>query len=764
MKLPLKEPLFGKYLYISEDNIIHVLMPVVSGTSIGLDNTCKAVLSLQEFFGKGSNSNQKATLKGELLKYKGALENDLSLLNKDALLTKQKQERLTQINAYLKVITALEHHKELECLNQGFPSYPRPLEELMQNRETSNLYSMVLRPTEEDGYLRSEAANPIFSVAHKSVARDIKESVSPLQQALIKAYKPLTYKARDLKSQVIETALAPLKPLELPVDFKKLRAILQKTVQDLLNVSIDFTKTKQDAALEQKDIDEAMLFDVETTPKEYIDALLAYCAPDLFKTVLESPFNSLTQAEDWSIATQFLLGITNIYCVSQDKVSKDTNFGKILDNNPELNKDLAQTLAKAQKAHKRIEKTLLSWINEHAKELMLKKNVTQEEVKLITERFTVLYAQIKDSPHFDEFFICDSQKKGDFVIHQGSIGTSFAQFACSDLFELSKELIEPLQKARKEARKLNTEIPHKSPIVQGEVDIDTKSMNSTELQALYERINTYDSKIKEQLNAELKKERPDFKPQIDAKQFLQHVAYGEQNEAEDLLKKDNEFAQELLTASDIPFTDYSGRTFTCTAYEYAYWAKDAHMCRMLEQYMDDNTKKELLNRVERMEEPIGEELFKKPRGLLYTQKGNKYRSDHFDLTPLKQALKTYIEAYDNNEDSETLEALWIKVGLSQRDVPAHIAHEYCHPKRSFDDVSQNPSLLDASKSSNLERSLKFYNWVTNVNDFWFTPNSYSVDSGLGFSFAILRGLVQWWGGVASRAWVCGGAVGDSVAD
>lgn len=246
--------------------------------------------------------------------------------------------------------------------------------------------------------------------------------------------------------------------------------------------------------------------------------------------------------------------------------------------------------------------------------------------------------------------------------------------------------------------------------------------------------------------AELKQERPDFKPQIDARSFLQHVAYGEQNEAEDLFKQDAELAQELLTASTIRFTDYSGRTFTCTAYEYAYWAKDTHMCRMLEKYMDDNTKKELLNRVQNSEELIGEEFFKKPRGLAYTQKGLQYRSAHFDLTPLKQALQTYIEAYnqspkETDADWGALDALWIKVGLPQREVPAHIAQEYCHPERSFEHVSKKPWLLDASNPANLKRQLKFYNIDTNADDVWFSRDSYSTNSGLGFSFGILRGRV-----------------------
>ncbi|WP_253664846.1 SidC [Legionella micdadei] len=761
MKLPLKEPLSAKYLYISPENIVHVFMPIVSGTNIGLDNTCKAVYSLQEFFGKGNNSNKKSTIKGELLAYKEALESDISLLGADALLTQSKQERLTQIKAYLKVVRHLENHPELDCLNQGFPSYPRPMEELMQDRTTSNLYSMVLRPAEEDGFLRSEAAKPVFSVAHKSVARQIEHAVSPLQQELTQAYTPLIFEAKDLKSQVIQQALARLVPPKMPVDFERLRQILQETVKALLNVEIDFTKTQQGSSINQQYIDKAMGFNPQTTnPNEYMEALFGYCAGDLFDTLIESPFNRLTQVEHWSIATQFLLGITNIYCVSQGKISPDTNFGRILDAHPNLNIHFAQTLAQAQQSNSSIEEACLLWMNDHAKELDLTHPLTQEDIKSITETFVKRYAEIKDSPHFDEFFILDTQKKGDFVIHQGSICTSFAKFVSSPLLDVPQELNQPLEEARSHVGSLSVEIPHKNPLVQGEVEINAMTMDNTALQALYERINTYkDPKLKEALLVQLKQERPDFKPQIDAKQFLQHVAYGEQNEAESLLEKDIDVAQQLLTARKIPFADYSGRTFNCTAYEYAYWAKDTHMCRMLERYMDDQTKSIIHKRVQKIEEPIGPELIKKPRGLAYTKKGTEYRSAHFDLTPLKQALKTYIDAYNQSvkkteEDWEVLDALWIKVGLLQREVPAHIAQEYCHPKRSFDDVVKNPALLDAVNPANLERQLKFYNWDTGSWDMWFTPTSCGEDSGLGFSFAILRGwapLVSGWGrGVVCR--------------
>lgn len=68
-------------------------------------------------------------------------------------------------------------------------------------------------------------------------------------------------------------------------------------------------------------------------------------------------------------------------------------------------------------------------------------------------------------------------------------------------------------------------------------------------------------------------------------------------------------------------TDYSGRTFNCSAYEYAYWAKDTHMCRMLERYMDEETKAQILARI-----TINDDT-----GLSYQQNGAVYQSSHFDL-------------------------------------------------------------------------------------------------------------------------------------
>ena len=51
------------------------------------------------------------------------------------------------------------------------------------------------------------------------------------------------------------------------------------------------------------------------------------------------------------------------------------------------------------------------------------------------------------------------------------------------------------------------------------------------------------------------------------------VAHGKQAEVEQLLIKLPIVQAQGVLSTPVPFTDYSGRTFHCTAYEYSYWAK-----------------------------------------------------------------------------------------------------------------------------------------------------------------------------------------------
>lgn len=211
-----------------------------------------------------------------------------------------------------------------------------------------------------------------------------------------------------------------------------------------------------------------------------------------------------------------------------------------------------------------------------------------------------------------------------------------------------------------------------------------------------------------------------------ARHLSTFVAQGKQEEAKQLLEKSLNTQTLLLTPSF--FTDYSSRTFNCTAYEYAYWAKDTHMCRMLEQLMDAGTKKVMLEYCEAIERD----------GLSHQRNGDKITgSKHFDFTPLITALSDYVQKYGNwfNTCSfKAMNAAWMAVRLAQRDVPVHVINEYCRPERSFDptpefDETTLPRVLTCYDAGVLEYTTSFP-WV------FFNSSAVRVD------FALLRGSFE----------------------
>ena len=787
MKLPLREPISPRNVYFNhKTNTVHLLMPIMSGSEIGLDNTCKSVYSLQEFFGL-LGANQQSTAAGTLEDYKAALEFDLKYMSvsEEKVL---KEQRLSQIMTYLSILKQIQQNKLItKPLLQAFPLYPEPLEMLMQAAD-ANLHSIILRPENQDLMLRTTAIVPAFSANHSYMENGhVIRQDSLLGDTLRQRYQSVSFTP---KSQEALIARIALNRAGLPVDFVAIKAQLITEIETYLGIEVNFEQTQGNryapsVPMNQPYLDEELVINADNpaSTEAYVKGLIQYCTPNLFDNVEGSPFYMVHNNEQLSILTQFFLAELNIASSAQGIT--EANFGQILETDVQLIKDLAQAVKEALEHSTPVEEALITYVNQHEDRFKLKTLIPENSIPTLKERFKSHWEQIKASPHFDEFMLL-SDTPGYFVTHQNYIATHFANFLQTGFFDEVKNpstqaFLQAMQQDFDTVDKPNNVVPHKNDHINAavkEIDIDLSTMDKAALQALYEDINTYPKALKESLLTQFKQERPDFKPQIDAKQFLQHVAYGQQAEAEALLEKDPELAQELLKAADIPFTDYSGRTFTCTAYEYAYWAKDAHMQRMLEKYIrqDEATRLDILHRVQTIEEPmnpIAADGFLAPprlKGLCYTTQdkaGNiiNHRDAHFDLTPLISALKHYVSEFDKIEnkteaDWERLEKIWVEVvGMAQRMVPAHIAHEYCHPDRSFKDITQNIALLDASNPANLKRGLKFHNGETGNDELWFTPNSHVVDSGLGFSIAIWRGAAarhQWWavragGGVAAWA-------------
>jgi hypothetical protein len=234
--------------------------------------------------------------------------------------------------------------------------------------------------------------------------------------------------------------------------------------------------------------------------------------------------------------------------------------------------------------------------------------------------------------------------------------------------------------------------------------------------------------------------KPNFKSELINK-LLVCVAWGKQDDVEKLLKTSPELMVEKTT-----FTDCSGRTFSnISAFEYVLWALDTrHMVNMMLNCLPkDEAGLTISNALKEQYEHFD------AHGLTYTLEGKTIKEKHFDFSVLINALQTYVDKFNSWGWPERKKHWCTVVGMAQRYLPAHVIQHYCDPKTSF---YPTPSF-----TGTLERTLKFHNWVSNVDMTW-TGTSVSGDSVLGVDFGLCGGrLLGRGGGCDGR--MAGGAIG-----
>jgi hypothetical protein len=189
-------------------------------------------------------------------------------------------------------------------------------------------------------------------------------------------------------------------------------------------------------------------------------------------------------------------------------------------------------------------------------------------------------------------------------------------------------------------------------------------------------------------------------------EFLQRVAFGKQAEAKKMLDMNSSLMDSSLFLERGKVTNRANRTFaSISGLQYAAWAYDTHMLRMILSCVPDDKKADALEQLESLE------------------KNGTEHGTHFDLTRTKMAYQTYIEncewwSYQKCKD------YWCKeVGGAQREWEPHMAEEMCFPGRPF-------YPMPTFKEVDLPRGAKF-----DDGSEWFPLK---VDSGLGFDFACLR--------------------------
>jgi hypothetical protein len=771
MLIPLSEPSNFRYIYINPaTNRVHLLVPFIAGLDVSTDNTCKSDLELKAFFDGGAFN--------ELESYRSTLEFHIFLLEEGDAHYKTKKERLDQINQYLEAVVGMRD------------SYKNVVNTFLAR--PSNLYSIQLRPQTQDPY--SRVVNPVFTINRDNDSRGA--PLSPLYNKMHEVFPGLALGKPDPREQLITAVLSILPP---KASFENIQSVLATQC----GVPDDFFKKRfehrQEQTVDMAYVNRFMQFDEHTTSREYIKALLGLCAPNLQNTLQGSPFylessaDPSEKAECLSILTQFYLGSLNVYC--RAKGISDKNFGIILDGSPGLSHELVDIVAFALSRGEEVEPAIVAFFNRHQHEFNLSRELNTQDKDAIAQKFETTYRTVtatKENPHMDDFMFLDTeaQEENDiFITNKGLICTD-----ASNIIPTTPQNQAYFAAIRHEAR-MHRDIvtPQDEPMVT--IDIEPGALMDKLSDVQWERLP---KEIVEACHA---------LPAFQVRELLDDVAKGKQDEAHTMLES-SEDKQALLRTRG-KFTDYSGRTFRCTAYEYAYWAKDTHMQRLLERHMDDETKAFLLGQIDAIEHS----------GLAYQQHGVAYQNAHYDMSFVLQnlnidefhqlktmvgqssakiqqatddnyqnisftateyealkkileqhktkdnasifdtspakalseklqfdfhslitALDTYVTNYDTWDDHQQAEA-WMKVGKAQRDVPAHVAHEYCMPGRPFDPL---PSFSEEA----LLRVLTFYNYVTNIKS-WFPLASSS--SGLGFDFALMRGAGAsvgrdaWWG-------------------
>ncbi|NDH08129.1 MAG: hypothetical protein EBY16_00635 [Gammaproteobacteria bacterium] len=590
MHIQLNERKAPRYISINKvTNKVHLLVPVVGGQDISTDNTCQSMSELNKFF------LDKHALR-ELEDYQNALALDIAVFKQGDERRVVKEYRLNQIIAY---IDAVKEITEKIRFNRFY--YPEPIKALM--RKPSNLHGIQLRPKDQDPVVN--VVNPVFSILRTN--DPLGNPLSALYNTMHAEFLKVTPARLEPSAQLKQAVLSVL-PENAP--FADIQRTLKEQCLILFRLNINFTRGNDGKIIEQGELNVLMSGNYEEalTLEEYIDVLLGACAINLSESIPTPPFYSISavdRTEPLSILTQFFLGIVNVHCKARS--ISDKNFGEILDQSLDLSCQLVDVVAGALPKGGVVEEQIYDFFNTKMSEFGLTRSLEAEDRAAITQKFETTYRTVTgtaENRHMDEFVIFDRGTLGEtakFVLHQGSICTNFAEIVPDNL--ANQDFFENI---REDFKGHPAEIPHYNEGVSGFIDIDLQALTDEEVETLPDWLRV----------------KCLADPAFQSRQFFNDVAKGRQDKAQTLLTASSPDRKQVLLKTPGEFTDYSGRTFNCTAYEYAYWAKDTHMCMMLNKHMDETTKAAMRIRINDMAH----------NGLKYTQDNVDYKNPHYDMS------------------------------------------------------------------------------------------------------------------------------------
>lgn len=461
--LSLKEPLAARYVYVNpQTNQVHLLVPIVGGVEIATDNTCKSLTTLKDFFGKNASKNlNQSSAMNSLQSYKKALEHDLVMLSPEHPLSIAKQERLNQINQYIKTLTAIESKQEIEGLRLPKPEYPNVFKKLIE--EQTNLYSILLHASGLNPTLR--AINPVFTVERSG------EQI--LFNTLKNEFTQFTTHHASPQERIKQYVLTQLRGK--PVNFEHIRETLTQAIYDLYGLNTDLSVTVYGELATQTYLEEQMGIRTPGTTEEYVNALLGYCANKIWRDIEESPFsgiqNDIQGREKLLVMTQFFLAQINIYCISHHISTID--FGQQLGKSADLSQLVATTVKQALAVGRSVEHALTDLINQHARTFGLNQTLSENDLQIIEKQFIAQYKSMSEHTFADEFTILDTTQQGRFVTHQASICLDFTEILKSKYTEQYEDYFKHIAEDK---LTLPTIVPNNNEFTQATITLNDKEI------------------------------------------------------------------------------------------------------------------------------------------------------------------------------------------------------------------------------------------------------------------------------------------------
>ncbi|NDH08393.1 MAG: hypothetical protein EBY16_02020 [Gammaproteobacteria bacterium] len=424
--LSLVEPQSVDYIYIDEHNKVHLLLPIVGGHSIGLDNTCQTAIELQKFWHGGKDSLSALKV---LEDYQQKLDEDISFLEKTGTYKAAinlKTDRKIQIENYIDLLKGLE--QQLACSRDVYPRLPGYVQELFKD-SVRNCFTIHLCPYNKDWALRG--MNPTFSLKRHE-DRDRLDGLgahlrAKIEAAFLGSNLSDTTSARDmLKAQVIQSFVG--------ASLKELQAYTQAIILEKFGESVDLTIPKLGDKF-YKDVNDDYLMatcaiSFEDPIEEVLDALLNATLDDSFWDKQKKPLeidkdlpDLHLKVEKAAMAVQFFLASINIYCYAKG-LSK-SNFGKVIEglekSNPKRFNEIVDNIASSFFSELPVDVLIFSEIDELQAELGLSKTLDEDDKRAIIKEFELNHKTIKDSPHLDEFILFREDVAGAFFNHKSRI-------------------------------------------------------------------------------------------------------------------------------------------------------------------------------------------------------------------------------------------------------------------------------------------------------------------------------------------------------